>query len=188
MNKLSLPAALIRAFLLICFAAVLPNQAYAQGEGSKGGRLLLIREAEEFERSTVAVEGYLLTGNILEVKVTARMYGTKPKIYNAIVVGPGLGRLSIDAKEILLASTEEDEPYPTSRKDRGFISFGRDGALKSASGTLTRELLLFKIPEDKIRKTGKYRLWIQIMSLQKSGKYKTFKFDLKDLYEKMSSM
>ncbi|MFH1854785.1 MAG: hypothetical protein ABH815_05680 [Candidatus Omnitrophota bacterium] len=185
MNTLSLPATLVKGFLLIYLAAVLPGQAYVQAENNKEGRLLLIREAQEFERSTVAVEGYLLSGDILEVKVTARMYGTKPKIYNAIVVGPGLGRLSITSKEVLLASTEEDEPYPTSRKDRGFISFGRDGALKSASGTLTRELLLFKIPENKIRKTGKYRLWIQIMSLQKGSKYKTFKFDLKDLYEKM---
>lgn len=184
MGKVSVSA--LKVLFLACLISTFSSFAYPQNEEGKETRILIVREAQEFEKNTVAVEAYL-TGNILEAKVTARMYGTKPKIYNAIIVGPGLGRLSIESKEILLASVEKEEPYPTSRKDRGFISFGGDNVLKTAEGTLTRELLLFKIPEEKIKKSGKYRLWIQIMSMQKGGKYKTFKFDLKDLYEKISS-
>jgi hypothetical protein len=168
-----LPLSMLKTILLTALGAILVSAADA------GEKTLVIRKAQEFQKSTVAVEAYL-SDNIMETKITARMYGTKPKIYNAIIVGPGLGRLSIESKEVLLASTEEDEPYSTSRNDKGFIHFGVDGVSKTAEGTLTRELLLFKIPKEKIKKTGKYRLWVQITSMQQGGKYKTFKFDLEN--------
>ncbi|MFC1621386.1 hypothetical protein ACFL2G_03680 [Candidatus Omnitrophota bacterium] len=153
--------------------------SYAQEE-----KLLTLFEAKEFEKSTVAVKAYL-TDNIFEATITARMYQTKPKIHNAIVVGPKLGRLSIESKEVLLATTMEEEPYPTKRKDKGFIHFGKDKKNKKATGTLTRELLVFKIPEDKVKKDKKYKLWIQTESLQRGGKYKTFKFDLENFFERL---
>ncbi|MBU0759042.1 MAG: hypothetical protein KKC66_03630 [Candidatus Omnitrophica bacterium] len=184
MNKTFL-LTLIKISILACFITGLFNVGYAQDEQ---GRVLLIREAQQFQNNTVAVEGYLMD-NILEVKVTARMmHATKPKIYNALVVGSRLGRLEIESKEILLASVEEEEPYPTSRKDKGFVSFSGGKKNKRARGTLTRELLVFKIPRDKVVKGKRYRLWVQITSLQQGEKYKTFKFDLKDLYEKMSKV
>jgi len=39
------------------------------------------------------------------------------------------------------------------------------------------------IPEDRVRKGKKYQLWIQIESLQRGGKYKTYKFDLEKFAE-----
>ena len=43
--------------------------------------------------------------------------------------------------------------------------------------------MVFKIPRDKVRKGKKYKLWVQIESLQRGGKYKTFKFDIENLAE-----
>ncbi|MBU3912080.1 MAG: hypothetical protein KKD90_05790, partial [Candidatus Omnitrophica bacterium] len=69
---------------------------------------------------------------------------------------------------------------------KGFITFGSGKKDKKARGTLTRELLVFKIPQDKVIKGKKYRLWIQIMSMQEGGDYKTYKFDLKNFAELVS--
>jgi len=166
--------------------SVLLSFSYAQ-EGTEEAieRRLILREAKAYRKSTVAVEAYLID-NILEVKVTARMYNEKPNIYNAIVVGSKLGRLSSKTRETLLASVEEEEPYPTSKKDRGFIDFSKKSETKKAKGRLTRELIEFEIPEDKIREGKRYQLWIQIESSQKGGDYKTFKFDLEDFKEALS--
>ena len=181
MNKLLLTFAAI--LCLAAFISTGSNYSYAQEGQEEGieeaGPLLLLREAKEYRDSTVAVEAYL-TDNILEAKVTARMYGTKPKIHNVLVVGPKLGRLSIESKEVLLATVEDEEPYSTSKKDKGFISFAREKT-KQAEGTLTREMMVFEIPRDKVMKGRRYEFWVQIMSMQKGGKYKTFKFDLEDL-------
>jgi len=43
--------------------------------------------------------------------------------------------------------------------------------------------MLFDIPPDRVVDGKKYKLWVQIMSMQKGGKYKTFKFDLENLAE-----
>ena len=182
MNKLFL--IFLTVFYLASYMATDLNFAYAQEEEQNTERQLVLREAKEYRKSTVAVEAYL-TDNILEAKVTARMYATKPKIHNAIIVGSRLGRLSIDSKEVLLATVEDEEPYPTSKKDRGFISFSKKKT-KQSEGTLTRELMIFEIPRDKVVKGKRYELWVQIMSMQKGGKYKTFKFDLEDLAELLS--
>ncbi|MFC1666397.1 SHOCT domain-containing protein [Candidatus Omnitrophota bacterium] len=149
-------------------------------------QVFVIREAKKFQKSIVGVEAYLID-NILEVKIVARMFRKKPRIYNALVVGPKLGRLNIESKDILFQSVEEDEAFLTTQKDRAFISFkkkeqmregvGRGGSVK---GTLTRELVRFDIPRDKVKKDKLYRLWVQIMSMKKGGQYHTFKFDLKN--------
>jgi len=151
--------------------------SYAQEE-----KTLILFEAKEFGGNTVAVKAYL-TDNILEATVTARMQKTKPKFHNAIIIGPKLGRLSIESKEVLLATAIEEEAYPTKKKDKAFIHFGKDEEDKKAKGTLTRELLVFKIPRDRVKKDKKYKLWIQIESMQRGGKRKTFKFDLENLAE-----
>jgi hypothetical protein len=164
--------------LLTGFITLSTLVSYAQ-EGAPG-RVLLLREAQEFEKSTVAIEAYL-TDNVLEVTIIARMPGTKPKIHNAIIVGPRLGRLSCESKEVLLATVEAEEPFPTKRKDMAFISFSKSEETKKTKGTLTRELVVFRIPNERIIKGKKYELWVQIESLQKGGKYKTFKFDLQSL-------
>ena len=174
MKKISL---LLAAIFIISSVPCLVTALRAQDEP-----VLIVREAQEFQKQTVAVEAYL-KGNILEVKITGRMYKTKPKIHNAIVVGPRLGRLSIESKTVLVQDVIDDEPYPTSKKDKGFITFGSGKEDKKAKGTLTRELMLFDIPPDKVVDGKKYKLWVQIMSMQKGGKYKTFKFDLENLAE-----
>lgn len=149
-------------------------------------KVLVLRQAKEFRDSTVAVEVYLID-DILEAKITARMmHATKPRIYNAIVVGPKIGRLSSETRTTLTANLEQEEPYPTLSKDKGFINFGKGEKTKDLKGTLTRELVEFRLPKDKIKKGKKYKLWVQIMSMQKGGKYKTFKFDLEDLPELIS--
>jgi len=104
-------------------------------------------------------------------------------IYNALVVGSGLGRLSCDSRETLVATAEEEEPFLTKRKDKAFISFRKSEAVKKARGTMIKELLRFDIPVDKIKEDKKYRLWVQVVSSQKGSKYKTFKFDLEDFAE-----
>ena len=170
--------------LLICIAVFCVTAALcAQVRAGEDG-IPVLREAQEFGDNAVAVEVYLMD-NILEARITARMHGTKPKVYNAIVVGSGLGRLSFESKEVLLASIadEDEEPYLTKDKSRGIISFREKEKAKFARGTLTRELVQFVIPEDRVRKGKKYRLWIQIESLQRGGKYKTYKFDLEKFAE-----
>jgi len=155
-------------------------------EGS-GERILVLREAQEFRDNTVGVDVYL-TGNILEVKVVARMPRSRPNIYNAIVVGSRLGRLSPASRKTVLQTTEEEEPYPVTERG-AFISFRKKEKTKRTKGRLARELLFFDIPRDRIVKDKKYKLWVQIKSeqeagyRQKGGRYITFKFDLEKLPE-----
>ncbi len=161
----------------------------AQEEETTEERVLLLRQAQEHRKNTVAVEAYLI-GNILEAKITARMPKSRPNIYNAIIVGPKLGRLSPEARETLLQTidSDEEEPYPT--EERGaFISFRERTRARRSKGRLTRELVVFEIPREEIVKDKKYKLWVQIKSgqeagyRQKGGRYVTFKFELEDLPE-----
>ncbi|MBU1853932.1 MAG: hypothetical protein KJ957_07810 [Candidatus Omnitrophica bacterium] len=171
--------------ILSGYISPMPNFSYAQEQTETEGPLLILREAQEKGKTTVAIEASL-TENILEAKITSRMYGTKPKIYNTLIVGSKLGRLSLQAKEVLLASIEDEEPYPTTNKNRAFISFSAKTKTKTATGTLTRELVEFKIPRDKIRQKKPYQMWAQIESLQRGGKYETFKFALEDFFERLN--
>ncbi len=144
----------------------------------------LLRQAARDNDVIVAVDAHAID-NIVEAKVTVRMHKNKPKIYNALIVGPGLGRLSIETKDVLLASLEEEESYPTLKKDKGFITFKKAEDEKS-SGTLTRELLQFRVPRDRVMRGKRYRMWIQVVSLQRGGRKETFKFDLKNFPELIS--
>jgi hypothetical protein len=166
-------------YLFLSIISIITLLSYAKAQEIAIEKVRILREAQEYEKSTVAVDAHL-KDDILQVIIIARMDGTKPRIYNSIVVGPKLGRLSCESREVLLATVEEEEPFLTKRKDKAFISFTKGEEVKKAKGTLTRELFVFKIPIDRIIKGKKYELWVQIESLQKGGKYKTFKFDLEN--------
>lgn len=153
-----------------------------RAEEENASKVQVIREAQEKQRNTVAVEGHLI-GDIFEVTLIVRMRRTKPRVHNAIVVGPGIGRLSFDSKEVLLATTAEEEPFPTKKKDKAFISFSKSEKEKKSTGRVIKQRLRFKIPVDKIKEDKKYRLWVQILSSQKGSRYTTYKFDLEDFAE-----
>ncbi len=161
--------------------------SYAQEEGAME-QVQIIREAKEANKNLVAVDGYLIGEDIFELTVIARMKREKPRIHNVIVVGPGLGRLSCETKEILIATTKELDPFLTKKKDKGFINFGEDEEKSSkiisksnvSKGRLSKALYRFVIPRDKIKKDKKYKLWVQILSSQRGSKYKTYKFDLEN--------
>lgn len=152
--------------------------SYAQ-EGEAQKRILVIREAKQHKETTAAVKAYLID-DVLEVTVIARMYATKPRIYNVIVVGPKLGRMSPTTRKTLVPTVEGEEPFPTTERG-AFISFGERTKTKEAKGTLTEELLEFKLPPEKIRPGKKYQLWVRVESMQRGGEIEGFKFDLKDL-------
>lgn len=166
------------AYVFIFFAFLfLALRAHAQEDAAE--QALIIREAQEAGESYVAVEGRLVDG-IFEVIVTARMANTRPKIYNVIVVGPGLGRLSCESKQALLATAAEEKPFLTKKKDKAFINLTKEEEFKVGKGTLTRESFTFRIPRDRILKEKKYELWVQIESMLEGGRYRTFKFALEN--------
>ena len=145
-------------------------------------KILVIREAKEHGKTAVAVEGYLLGEDVLEVKVIARMRRTKPRIYNVIFVGPGVGRVVPIAKETIYDTLVEEEPFETTRQT-GFISFGDRTEDKKSKGTLTRELFQFRIPTSRIKEGKKYQLWIKVQGMQRDVKEESFKFNLEGLPE-----
>ncbi|MDP8216710.1 MAG: hypothetical protein P9L98_05280 [Candidatus Kaelpia imicola] len=159
-------------FAVTGLVLILSSLGYAQD------RVLLLREAKEHRRATAAVEAYL-EGNILEVKVIARMDRTKPRIYNVIVIGPKIGRLVPKMRETLYPTMEDEEPFPT-KKSGGFIRFSSKEEAKKTSGTLTKELLKFEIPSEKVVAGKRYQIWVKIESMQRGGDKESFKFDLED--------
>jgi len=164
MNRISL--------ILITFILAVVYSGFSED------RILVLREAKEYKGSTVAVEAYL-KDSVLEVKVIARMERTKPIIYNAIVIGPKIGRITPDTRQTLYPTIEDEEPFPTKEK-KGFLSFDRDVKLKEAQGTLTKELIKFKIPSQKLIAGRQYQIWVSIESMQRGGDRESFKFDLDD--------
>lgn len=152
-------------------------------------RKMILREAQERDRTTVAVEAYL-TDDILEVTIYARMYATKPKIYTAYLHGPKLGRLGFLTKEILYPKAEEEEQdliFPTKDVQGGYISFSKRTQDKKAKGALTREMVKFRIPSQKILANKRYELRVGVESMQESGKIETFRFHLKDFAQAFES-
>jgi hypothetical protein len=145
-------------------------------------KTLLLREAKQSRKTTVAVEAYLIDKHIVEVKVIARMYAQKPRIYNVIIVGPRLGRISPLTRETLKLGLEPQEPFPTKER-KGFISFGPREKEKQPKGRLTQEVLKFKIPVHKLIPGKCYQLWVKIESMAKGGKIQNFKFDIPDFAE-----
>lgn len=153
------------------------THAFAQEENS-ASRALVLREAKQDGKTTAAIDAYLI-GDILEVKVTAKMYATKPEIANIILVGPKIGRMSPETRKTVTSSTEEDAPYPTSKRT-AFISFGDKAKDKKTRSTITRELVEFKIPTDKILPDRLYQIWVKVENSQSGGEVYGFKFDLKE--------
>ena len=157
------------------------TQTFAQPGPEK---VLVLREAAEEREGTAAVEAYLV-GDILEVKVSVRIRRARPKIHNAVVVGPKLGRVSPISITQLFATTEKEEPYPT-KKRGGLISFGDDTEIKVVKGAVVRKLFKFKIPPEKIKPDGKYQIWVKLKeeaskTTKRVGKITSFKFDLEKL-------
>lgn len=140
-------------------------------------KVLVLREAKERQKTTAAVEVYLI-GDILEVTVTARMYAEKPRIFSLLLVGPKLGRLSATERETLFADSTRGEDIFLTEEIGGFIRFDEKKKEKKLKGTLTRELHKLKIPIDKVVPGKHYQLWVKVDSLQRGGKPQNFKFDL----------
>ena len=153
---------------------------FAQDEAAEG-RILVLREAKETQDTSAAVEVYLVD-DILEVTVYALMYATRPKIYNVLVVGPGLGRMSPQERQTVYPKAEDrDIFFQTTDVDGGLIRFSKRTKKKKMEGTLTKELVRFRIPAEKIRPDGRYQLRLHLESMQSSGQTRRFRFDLKDL-------
>jgi len=143
-------------------------------------RKLVLRHAQERGNNTIAVEAYLIN-DVLEVTVYARMYATKPKIFNAILVGPKLGRLSPRSRKTLYPQAEDvEKPFSTTDVEGGIIRFSKRTQDKIAKGTLTKELINFKIPAGKIMLNRRYELRIKVESMQNPGQPQSFVFQLKD--------
>jgi len=170
---------IVLATLIFCLVLVITATAVYAAH-----KELVIRQAMEDSKGAAAVEAYL-EGNILEVKVSARMTGNRPSVENTTLNGPGIGVLIPDMVKTVYASLEEEAPYETS-KIGGFISFVSNKSNKKLKGGVSRKLFTFVIPVDKIRENGKYYLRVKINSeKQKSGsagKRTDFKFYLDDLY------
>jgi hypothetical protein len=164
--------------LLIIWGVLIFLSGFTYAEEKSNKRILVIRQAKQDRKTTVAVEAYLIN-DILEVTVIARMYAAKPRIYNVILVGPKLGRISPKTRKTLLSTIEEEAPFPTSER-RGFISFSKKTKNKKAKGTLTKELVKFEIPTEKIIPDRRYQLWIKVESMRKGGKIQGFKFNLEN--------
>lgn len=167
--------------LFILFGIVISSFGLSQAEPEDAEKVLVIKEAQKQDETFAAVEAYL-QDNILEVTVIARMYATKPKIENVIVVGPKLGRLSPEMKQTLLATTEEDGAFETTEAS-GLFGFGKKKRTKEMIGALTRALYKFKIPREKIVSGKRYELRIRVESMQGTAAFARFKFYLKDLPE-----
>jgi len=161
------------------------NFSFAQEEEGIE-RILVLREAKQHKKTTVAVEAYLV-GDVLEVTTMARMQmrTTKLRIYNILVVGPKLGRICPKTREILTATAEEEAPFSTTKLG-GLIRYSEKTKEKKAKGTLTKELAKFKIPADKIIPGKRYQLWVDVQSVQKKGRPVRFKFDLENLAQLIS--
>ncbi|MGD9014779.1 MAG: hypothetical protein PVI33_01980 [Candidatus Omnitrophota bacterium] len=145
------------------------------------GPILVLYEAKERTKSAVAVEAYLID-DIFEVTVIAKMYGTKPLIHKVLVVGPKLGRLSPHERQTVYPKAEDQEAfYKTKDIEGGIIRLKkREKEKKLKQGALTKELARFKIPTDKIVENKRYQLWVKIESMQRGGRFESFKFELKD--------
>jgi hypothetical protein len=166
------------------------NGAVAQEQGQEAveeqvekaaGRVLVIEEAQERNKSAVAVKVYLID-DILEATIIGLMYATKPRIYKAIVVGPKLGTLSPQERQTLYPRAEDEELfYKTKDVEAGLIRLSKREKKKKLEGTLTKELARFKIPKDKIVTKKRYQLRVQVESMQRGGQLEKYRFDLKDL-------
>ena len=144
-------------------------------------KVLVLRQARE-ERGGAAMVEVHLVGNVLEAKVSIRMFRTKPKIANVILVGPKIGRMSPTSIKEILATLEDEAPYETIKRG-GFITFDENKKTKDLQGTVVRKMFKFKIPPEKIIPGGKYQLWVKSKEegYNRRGKRLSYKFDLEKL-------
>ena len=156
---------------------------FAQEEEAQG--IVLLREAKEYGRTLVAVEANL-SGNILDVKIIAKMYAKRPNIYNALFVGPKVGRMSPDSRQTLRPEADDEELIFKTTDEGGFLRTSKRTKEKKIKGALTKQSVQFKIPAKKIVPNKKYQLWIDVESMQNPGQYERFKFDLENLSEYLS--
>ena len=155
-----------------------PNFSFAQ-KGSD--RTIVLREAKQRRKITVAVEAYLID-DILEVAVTVRtkMRAAKLRIFKMLLVGPQLGRISPKTAETIAVTVRDEDPFPT--------TMGTKTEMKVIKGTPTKELFRFEIPADKIVPGGNYRIWVDVQNRegQDKGRIQRFKFDLESLIQLIS--
>ncbi len=176
MIKKSALAILITA---ICFT----NVVFCFAQNDNDGRVLIMRQAQERKKTIVSVEAYLIE-DIIELTLSARMYAAKPKFFNITIAGPKIGRLAPKTREMIYAvSTEEEDSILTTELEGGILRTSKKNKVKKAEGTLTKELVKFKIPRGKIIPGGRYRLWIKIEGMQGKIPIQTFKFSLDNLPE-----
>jgi hypothetical protein len=145
----------------------------------------VIREAEEDLNAAVAVEGYLIDG-LFEVRVSVWMKGQTPKITNVLLVGPGIGRISPNVVKQLYATEEEEGAYETYGRG-GFLTFEERTKTKKMKGRVKRKLVKFKIPRDDLRPGKRYQLWVRVESAKKRGRNFSYKFDLENFPELVTS-
>ena len=146
---------------------------------------LLLRQAQEDSKGAAAVEAYL-DGNVLEVKVSVRMLEGRPTVDNVTLNGPKLGSLvPADIKQVY-ASIEKEPPYETIEKG-GFISFDSETKSKNLKGGVSRKLVTFVIPKEKMLDGKQYYIRVKVNSAKqssgKAGKSTDFKFYLDKLPE-----
>ena len=183
MRKFFLLSVIIGALLAVTVSSFAQEQ---KQEEDVTEPVLVLQEAQKRKKTTVAAIAYLVD-DALEVTVITRMYATKPHLYNIILVGPGLGRLSPQERQTLFPTVEdEDMEFATRDMEGGIIRFSPRVSKKKAKGTLTKEIVKFRIPTDRIKPKGRYELRIKVESLQRPGQFQNFKFDLKKLSQAIS--
>ncbi len=158
------------------------EQISMEGVSKKDEPVLVIREGRQIKENTVAIEA-TLSGDILTVKVEARIPGERPKITSIVLTGPGIGRVHHKLRKEIKPGLEEEDPYLITEAG-GLINFGEKKEVKDPQGTLTKELFQFIVPVEKILANKKYQIQILIESKTKPGKRgKKYEFDLKDFYK-----
>lgn len=170
-------------FSLLAVLSILlffPSHSHSQDQNHSKNKLI-IREGKQVRDNVVVIEAYRI-GDVLEVKVEARMYAQRPRIKNVLIVGPRLGRISYKRKEELPLKFEEEDPYLIT-KERGILSPRKRSKVKQPKGTMTKELFKIDVPWDKIVEGKRYQLWVDVESKTSGQKPLKFKFDLNNLSE-----
>jgi len=162
----------------IGFLLSISNFSFAQGDT---GRTIVIREAKQRRKITVAVEVYLID-DILEVAVMVRtkMRAAKLRIFKVLLVGPRWGRISSKTAETIAVTMRDEDPFPT--------TMGSKTEMKIITGTPTKELFGFEIPPAKMVPGGNYQIWVDVQNRegQDKGRIQRFKFDLENLVQIIS--
>lgn len=178
-----------KMYIFVIVASIvsfLPSVLYGQDtkdpHQEDSGRVFVIREAKDFRKAGVAVEGFLL-GDIFEVKVEARIVRQRPRISDVKVVGPILGRKSYQTKKSILAGIEESDPFETTQEQGFFRTRSKRRKTKKLKGAVTKEVFKIQIPVEKIIRGKRYWLWVYVESKNEAGYEEMFKFELKDFPE-----